>query len=318
MQKNVLILNGIKTKLIFSFMIVIAVLLLQTVYLSVVHFGIVAEYKEVTDNLVLENKFSYYVPEFIQSYYNLVNSPGNRERVKKYDQLRGDITAAFSRLDDSIVSADSRIAYRGLKNYVMKIVELCDEGIVHIESGKLVESTEVYEDVVNKARFINENSGNLIVKELSYAEEIQKRIEQTHITTINTVMTLIIITTLGCVTFSFIFAKRLTDPITDLSRTANRITKGDFKIKVSRNLTRRKDEIGTLSNSFNTMIKRLDEEIDAQKRISNDLEKSRKEIEARNFQMEKFNELAVGRELKMVELKKRIKDLEGKNGKGKK
>jgi len=114
------------------------------------------------------------------------------------------------------------------------------------------------------------------------------------------------------VVFSFIFAKRLTDPIINLSKTANRITEGNLKLKVNRKLLRRKDEIGILSNSFNTMIKRLDEEIDSQKKVSNDLADSRKELESRNFQLEKFNKLAVGRELRMVDLKKRIKELERK------
>ncbi len=312
MQKKGLALNNIKTRLLFSFIIVIAVLLLQIAYFSSVHFSIVAQYKEVTDNLVLENKFTYYVPEFTQAYYNLVNSPGNIERTSKYNQLHDEITEAFSKLDESIISKDSKIAYRGLKNYIMIIVDLCDDGIKHIEKGELIESTNIYKDVIGKTRFINENSGNLIVKELSYAEELQMKIEETHANTINTVLILIVLTALGCVVFSFIFAKRLTDPIINLSKTANRITEGNLKLKVNRKLLRRKDEIGILSNSFNTMIKRLDEEIDSQKKVSNDLADSRKELESRNFQLEKFNKLAVGRELRMVDLKKRIKELERK------
>ena len=46
-----------------------------------------------------------------------------------------------------------------------------------------------------------------------------------------------------------------------------------------------------------------------------DLEKANEELRKKTEELEKFNKFAVGRELKMVELKKRIKELEEKYGK---
>ncbi|MCK5281893.1 MAG: hypothetical protein KAK00_00655 [Nanoarchaeota archaeon] len=45
---------------------------------------------------------------------------------------------------------------------------------------------------------------------------------------------------------------------------------------------------------------------------SKELEKSKKELENKVLELEKFNTLSVGRELRMVELKKKIKELEEK------
>ncbi len=306
------LLNSIKTRLLFSFILVIFILLLQIIYLSNIHFTIVAQYRDVTDNLVLENKFADYLDEFVQSYYNVVNSPGSRERIEKYDQIHDEIENAFSRLDDSIISDESRIAYRGLKNYIMNIVSIGDEGIDYIKEGKLIESIEKYEDMSLKTRFINENSANLLVSELSYAEDLESEIERTHENTIRMVFVLIISVSLLCVLFAVFFSKRITDPLVSLAEMAKRISEGDLRLKVDGRLLEKRDEIGALSNSFKIMLKRLNTEIDLQKKISNDLAESRKDLEKRNDELERFNRLAVGRELRMVELKKRIRELEGK------
>jgi hypothetical protein len=56
-----------------------------------------------------------------------------------------------------------------------------------------------------------------------------------------------------------------------------------------------------------TNRKRLEEESN---RRSEDLAKSKEELERKVEEFERLNRLAVGRELKMIELKKRIEELE--------
>jgi len=56
-----------------------------------------------------------------------------------------------------------------------------------------------------------------------------------------------------------------------------------------------------------TARKRAEEEL---KKKTEELEKSKKELEAKIHDLERFSKMSVGRELKMVELKKRIKELE--------
>lgn len=247
------ILNSIKTRLMLAFIAIIVVLLSQTFYSTNVNFKIVAQYKEVTDNLVLENKFSYYVPELTQSYYNLVNSPKSEERLDKYYQIRDEIEKSFSALDKTIVDENSKIAYRGLKNYVMNVMKLCDEGVEDIKEGRLMESIKKYEDIVVKIRFIEGISGSLIVSELSYAEKLQKEIEEIHKNMTKIGFILITSITFGCILFAVLFAKRITDSLVDLSKTANRISRGDLKLKVSRSLLEKKDEIGQLAKRFDQM-----------------------------------------------------------------
>ncbi len=59
--------------------------------------------------------------------------------------------------------------------------------------------------------------------------------------------------------------------------------------------------------------KRSDEIESAVRERTNDLEKLKKELESKVVELEKFRKLAVGRELKMAEMKKRAEEMESKN-----
>lgn len=95
---------------------------------------------------------------------------------------------------------------------------------------------------------------------------------------------------------SFMAASTLSRPITGLRKGAEEIEKGNLSYRVAMN---RKDEIGQLSQSFD--------------RMANSLKESKQEIEAkvadRTKDLEKINQAMVGRELKMIELKKEIASL---------
>ncbi len=77
------------------------------------------------------------------------------------------------------------------------------------------------------------------------------------------------------------------------------------------------DEIEKLAKSFNQMLERLnikkiqvEQKTEELKKEKEKLEISYKEIMRRKDELEKFYDLTVGRELKMVELKKEIKKME--------
>lgn len=126
------------------------------------------------------------------------------------------------------------------------------------------------------------------------------------------VLIIIVTSIISAAISGVIFAHSIADPVMELARMSENV--GKRYSSVRRLKSSSDDEIGALANTFNSMVddvKKRDEEISEKNK---ELERSKKELEEKVAELERFNKIAVGRELKMIELKKKIKDLEG-NGK---
>lgn len=126
---------------------------------------------------------------------------------------------------------------------------------------------------------------------------------------------------------SIIMARSLVRPVKKILAGIEKVGKGDFNFKVS---TSTNDEIGELSENFNEMVKRLKKQsaledsknvleikVKAKTReleeLNRDLEYKVRErtsdLQKKLKELEKFRNVTVGRELKMIELKKENKKL---------
>lgn len=97
--------------------------------------------------------------------------------------------------------------------------------------------------------------------------------------------------------------RSITQPMKYLLSAVQFITEGDLERRVR---VTSKDEIGILARAFNTMTKSL-------RAKNQEIRKSRDKMKEKVEQLEKFQRLTVGRELKMIELKKEVKGLKKKS-----
>lgn len=105
-------------------------------------------------------------------------------------------------------------------------------------------------------------------------------------------------------------AYNISRSIIKLRDSAEELGRGNLDAKVN---ISSKDDFGELAASFNQMaldLKKLHGEAFAKAR---DAEEAKSSLQEKVAEMEKFNKMAVGRELRMAELKKRIAELEGKH-----
>jgi methyl-accepting chemotaxis protein len=110
-------------------------------------------------------------------------------------------------------------------------------------------------------------------------------------------------------------------PINEMVEFTKKVSSGDFNVRME--TSELEGEIQTLAIGFNQMVDDIkkaervlrDYSENLERQVAertSDLEKSKKELESKVDDLEKLNRLSIGRELRMVELKKRIGELEGK------
>lgn len=112
--------------------------------------------------------------------------------------------------------------------------------------------------------------------------------------------------------FSMIFVVRrvIVDPIQIISAASKKISDGDFGAVMDIHTS---DEIGSLSKDFERMSQTLKGVIGELTEKKAAAENAEQELEKQIREMERMNLLMVGRELKMIELKKEIARLKGES-----
>ena len=149
-----------------------------------------------------------------------------------------------------------------------------------------------------------------IVAELPITEAYETVIYQLEYTAIIIIFAIILTVIIG-----LILSKKITQPIVNLRDAAKKIREGNLDTRID---IKSHDEIGELANSFNQMAQKLsvytrELETKVQERTVA-LEASKKDLELKLIELEKMNKLMVGRELKMIELKKEIEALQQNSG----
>jgi nitrate/nitrite-specific signal transduction histidine kinase len=114
-----------------------------------------------------------------------------------------------------------------------------------------------------------------------------------------------IIATIGLL-FGFFIAHSLSKPIVDLKSIVHKMGEGNLDVKID---VKSNDEIGDLAFNFKLMAKSLKNN---QENLENQIAERTKELDKKIKELERFKELTVGRELKMIEIKKQMKELKTK------
>ena len=111
----------------------------------------------------------------------------------------------------------------------------------------------------------------------------------------------------------FILIGRITNSMKEMAEAAKEISQGNYKVKLSITAD---NELGQLSSSFNQMSDELEKSRQKLENYGKELEKKveerTRELKAKNEELGRFNKLAIGRENAMIELKRKLKEMEEK------
>jgi HAMP domain-containing protein len=312
--------KSIKTALMISFSIIIGSMLMLNIAVTAAHFNIESEYKKITDNMVLEYSITETFSGMVAAYTSLLQDIGDQELHSEYFLLGEELESLFSRLDTSILSEESRITYNKIKNMAKSVKDECDKSLANVEERNFTGGSGIYDRAIKGEEYINENTAKLLLSELKYSKGLQETLELSRNSLIFISVALIILVTGGCIFYGIGFSNRISKPLIKLSDVAKNISEGKTGMQLKKDLLENPNrEINSLASSFNVMVNKLRDKINLLEeanafasKAKNELERSKTELESRNDELERFNKLAVGRELKMIELKKKIEELGSK------
>ena len=280
-------LKKIRTQLIASFSFVIVILIALIFFIAFSDLKIQKEYDQIINRMILEYEITETFSDMIDSYVLLLPDVSNQGLLNDYDIYNDKIETIFKTLDSQVVSSESLRVYNKVKTMIRSVVEECNTGLLSLKEKSFSEGSGIYDRAIKGREYVEETTAMLLLSELKYSKTLQESLDLTKRATTFTILSLAFVVTLFCVLFVISFSNRISRPLVRLSKIADSIAKGHLKTTVDKALLDRKDETGALSSSFHSMLMRLNNEIENQKRISGDLKKSKRQIEEYGHQMER-------------------------------
>jgi HAMP domain-containing protein len=301
---------SIQQKILLSSIAVIVLMLISLGSVFIFHTSAVNQYRQVSDNLIREHDLQREADQLTETYNALVIAPESTERLLAYQMVRDNIYVIFNELDQTIVDKDSRVAYSGLKNIILNMLQETERGWTALSKGDTTTALNTYNDVIHKRTFVHENTTSLLLTEISHLHTIQKTLEERYTIQLATVSLWIAILVGLSALYSYMFSRRITAPIKELSYVSREVSKGNHDFPISENVLQRKDEVGILASSFRVMVEKLNNEIRQVESANEEVLETKRHLEERNVQLERFNKMVVNREIRMRELKDTIATLE--------
>ncbi len=266
--------RSIRTKLLISFIAVIVVLLAVDVLYATEEYIFVQRYRNITDRMFNEYGLTRATTDLVNAYNILTQSITDEREVALYRKHEDAIKDLFVELDATITNEATRAAYLGLKNTVNGVVAKLDASIRAAQSGDITQESASYDTALRQSYFVEQNTARLILSELQYSQELEASIVRSQILTEIISGLLLLLVTGVAVLYSIIFSRNIVFPIKALSALAKKIEGGDLEAPIDPSLLKGTDEVGSLANSFNTMLQTL-------KRSIHELDVEKKSVEAK-------------------------------------
>jgi methyl-accepting chemotaxis protein len=299
--------RSIRGRLLGAFFGVIGIFSLASLVFFAVNFSNLQRYKSLSDTMVAEYRLVDNEGALIDAFNHWIQSAGTSSTTKfdgQLDKTVAEIGVLTAFLDSATLDIQSQSDYLGFKASVENLTNQIKASIQRSKEGGIKDYFDDYNKANKLYGFVRDNGTALIFSQLQYASSIRDEIDRTYRLSIVFGCTGFALLILACALFVLRFSRQITGPLQLLTDVTEKIAGGDTRTALSEKLLQEKSEIGSLARSFNVMITRLFENIQT-------LNTSNTAIESKNAELEHLNKFMIDREVKMIELKKRIHELEG-------
>lgn len=301
--------SSIRTRIFLSYLFIVVVMTIPLGYLFYGQGVIASKYSSAIENMLLIESIPDDTNALISVYRKLIFDIENQDLGKQYSDLVGKLEVTHAVLDETITNEDSMISYQGLHNVDKEIVNKMDRGIDEARNGDIVTPAAVLDEITKIGYYLKEDTAELVLQELGTMNEFQGRMIESRRVILLLGVAMIVATSVGCLIMALFYSKQIIAPIMGLSELALKITGGDFDVQIPEEFIESNDETGILSLSFRNMLAKLRSQIQELNDSNVKLGQAQNSIQQKNVDLERVNKLMVGRELKMIELKKEVEDL---------
>jgi len=326
-KKGYLLLNSLKTKFfLFSSVLTILIGLTLSIFFllqtrNVLFKGMIEQVKQLTEILGSSSAIDLYLRN-IERLNPLVESFALQPDVKEIAIL-DDAGKVLVHTDPKEVgkvyedkykqkafaSGEPTVHYHEFTTKGEKFIEVST--LIIPPPGSIVEEAIKLEKEENKIASLGRTKISFSLNRLDR--------QRNYIILLSVVIVLVLLVIAAVI--SFLFSSGITRPLEQLVTVTEVIAGGNLAVRAR---IESKDEIGQLAHSFDTMVENLQittEELKAanlflEERVrerTKELEESRDELKKEFDELQRWKKTVVGRELKMIELKKEISELKVKN-----
>lgn len=296
---------SIRAKLTSYFLSIVLLSSIVSAVFAISHILVIKKYQHVQSTIFLQYRLIE-ATDALVAHYNVYRSTASDVDLGIYEADKKNIQDILVKLDKGITEKDSRALLSGVEKTLENIISETDQGVKSLQSGDLTDTATRYSEAYRKFTFAEENITNLILKEVGYGQQLEAGIQRTDRILMIFGGLLFASIVFFLIILSVFLSGSFVTPLTRLTLLAESIANGDLEKNVDKDLLERRDEFGSLAGSFSSMVESLREGISA-------LKKSNAASEKQNKELEKLNNFMIDREIKMIELKKRIQELEGKS-----
>lgn len=296
------IFKTIRERLLASFLVLITLLLAIPLLVSLSLNSMIVRYEGLVNELLSIYQIGEVTEEYSTAYINAIQNIGVERQEQNFKEVSRRLANAVDNLEVAS-GTDLKISAQGTVNIVKKILELGDEGFEAAKAPDPILAYDVYTQIMDHSFFVKDGVGKVAILELEQINLINATIQRDR--NIVTISSLLVI---GMVFIaSFIFAssnsKTLIAPLMELSNAVKQFGGGkNYQLQISDTLLRRNDEVGLLAKAFEEMRLKIVRALEEQAKVQHDLK-------LKNDDLVRMNEMMVGGEIKMIELKTELDDL---------
>lgn len=268
--------------------------------------------QQVIKRMTLEYSIYSLSEDLVRLFNEVGKNHGNPEFLEKYNTVHNELSNTLALLKNTSTNPETKNLFIGLEHTVHQTMQETDTGVSEIKGNNIQNFSEHFSQAHKYNAFVLENTRTLLQKELEYLSKIQTQSERNYIRSIYISIAVFSIFLLFMVIYAQRFSTRLIRPLTQLSAYAKDVADGKLNSDIKKQLLIQSDEIGSLTTSIYKMVDTLTAMITQEKQTGENMRKAGESLREKNSELEKMNSIMLGRELKMIELKKEIEELKSK------